>query len=246
MRMVVRSGARILAALAVMVVMGAAEARGEPRLFRDYCTTGQIRACASVEIETTTIGGYTQVKIRAANHQGWATFPFANQASALFKISVNSQTYNFGAPDPASLTVGVIDPGASETGNAGDLWQVYESADQLRLRLTDDDDYEGAIFGCDTEEDDDTEGYFQTCDGGWVQFTFNTPYVWDANEADVEIEWKVSIDETIYSCTTGGAQGCVQTTVTPEPATIVLLASGLMVLGGAGVMRRRRRGGVDT
>ncbi|MCZ6755456.1 MAG: hypothetical protein O7E49_09110, partial [Gemmatimonadetes bacterium] len=78
--------ARVLSVAAVMTVLGTTQAWADPPFatFRDYCTTGAIKACASVEVHTAfDVGtGLTTVRVRVANLQGWAAHPYAVQAAA--------------------------------------------------------------------------------------------------------------------------------------------------------------------
>ena len=80
--------------------------------------------------------------------------------------------------------------------------------------------------------------------GDWVTFNFNiTGGAWDPTQSDIVFRMYDGITNETSECWTtptpgGRPTNCV--TVTPEPVTMTLLATGLAGMGGAGFIRRRR------
>ncbi len=257
--MAVKSG-RILAVAAVMTVLGTTQAWAVPfALFREYCTTGAIRACASLEVHTSVnADGTTSVRVRVANLQGW--HPDATVAAALYEIELTraSGGTDLNDPNPTGFGVAAID-GAGNVNGAGSEWELRAKDHEIEFRLTGRDyasrvrdNPEGALFGCDVSADLNPTSYFTTCGGGWIEFSFVTEYEWDEN-ISLRLEWEVVMDGRQYECSTDDDPGdddyctvVVGAIITPEPATIILLASGLLALGGVGIIRRRRGFSVES
>ncbi len=162
--MAVKSG-RILAVAAVLTVLGTTQAWADPlsfAMFRDYCTTGAIRACASVEVHTffDVATGKTSVRVRVANLQGWHTD--AVVAAALYEIELTNEASGgipLDSPAPTGFGVAAID-GAGNVNGADSQWELKPDVDEIELRLSGRDNAsqvsanpEGALFGCDVSTD---------------------------------------------------------------------------------------------
>jgi hypothetical protein len=236
---------RLVVALVVtLTFVGAGDASAVTN-FSEYCTTGGVKTCASVQVETQAImGGGTQVFLRVRNLQGTSLFD-STAGSLLTKIGlitphiegagnlvVSTQGAAVGAGDPAGLWNIQNSPGP---GNIGGVVEFSAGASNNK---------NGAILGCDPSNANNVTTFFRTCDStgntGWVVFSFTTTNSWNATDA--QIAFKVqSVGPQDYSleCRTDNGSCVTTTTVTPEPLSMILMGSGLA--GIAAVHRRRRR-----
>jgi len=240
------------------LALGVSEASASSKSFNFYCAVNYaLRACASVQVFTTPGGsGGTDVVIRVRNLQG--ALPDQTGGSIITVVALTVPTAaTMGARSGLNVTtvgtVGVVGSPASQWAfsNAGINTRVELAASTTqRGNITD-----GGIQGCDTPNNGYTTGstapnYFDTCastgNTGWVSFNFHTANLWDAALAEIGLKYDGVVGLTTkVECRTESAPSdptyCIAASVTPEPISMALLATGLLGVGGAGLRRRRKK-----
>ncbi len=80
-------------------------------------------------------------------------------------------------------------------------------------------------------------------DPGWITLDFQITGEWDLDNTSLTVH-AMTADGRRSDCITGGAGA--NCSVVSEPITLALLGTGLLGIGGAGALRRRRRTNGDT
>ncbi|MFW6079398.1 MAG: PEP-CTERM sorting domain-containing protein [Gemmatimonadota bacterium] len=257
--MITRVGATLLSLLIGLPAAASLEAATwDSSTFENLCTSGTLRACASVRVETQwdDAAEVTRVRMYVRNLQG--ENPIDDTGGYLI------QTIGITAPEigtvneesPFVTTDGEVGISAGSHGDPRDLWSVSHDGDgdggrriggSVEFSAMVDRGSKGGIEGCDAS-DSHPDSRFNTCseDGytGWVAFNFTTSERWSAEEVEVAWGGISAANDPDWSDQCRSDDPTCGTSVVPEPMTIVLLGTGLAGVGAA-TRRRRRLDGLD-
>lgn len=215
---------------------------------------GSFTTCAAVQV--TVIGSDVSMRVWNLSGNSAATYGTTSNAGAVF---TGIGFYNIPAGVDA-VTNSLTMNGPARAGNHPSPWTLKNNG---RVDFIVDiagtaakNGTSGIASGCATSSQlpGSPPQLFQTpCNynsgnsAGWVNFNFKiSGGTWDPTKSDVVIRAQDFVNGTVTECRTGNnptvpgsAGNC--TTVTPEPVSMALLATGLAGMGGMGLIRRKKK-----
>ncbi len=219
---------RVAGVLGVLVLAAAPGARADGFLPPNVVCGGSLfRTCASVSLSVATAANQTWARLTITNLSG----EYGTDLATFTRIALmNTPTWL-----RMANTVNVIDGAGNAIAGSTLGWTVEGggASATMRIRRGNDPLLQPVI-----------------APGQSITFAFrvlpvNTatdpnPSTWDPAATGTEYEIiasRAGVGQSV--CTTGSS--CLSVSVTPEPVTMTLLATGLLGIGGVGVIRRRRK-----
>ena len=244
---------KVFLALAALVVAlpGVARADG----FKSYriCGGSAFTTCAAVRI--TVVGSNVTVDVWNLSGNTAGSYGTQSNAGTIFN---GIGFYNVPpGVDAVAGTLSISGPTNNGKLPATSLWNVKNNGSVMfavDLSLS-----TGALAnagiksGCATSAQTPNTGpriFVNPCtsslaQNGWTRFTFQiTGGNWDPSKSDISLRGRDPVGGNSTECMTGtspAGRPATCTTVTPEPVSMTLLATGLAGMGGVGMFRRKKK-----
>ncbi len=209
------------------------------------CGGNTFQTCAAVQISV--VGNHVTMHVWNLNGNMPATY---GQAAGSRSSSILDGISFFNIPsgvhvNTASLTVnGSSDTGGWNLKNYGNVAFALDTRGASHIPAG------GISSACGQLAAGSPVAFSNPCTsgltngGGWITFDFQVTGSWNPHTSDISLRsYDSATGETseYWTGNTPFGDPATNVTVTPEPVTMTLLATGLTGIGGAGIFRRRRK-----